>query len=394
MNVSNVLNVLFKHKSLISTENIFLKDSIGRTLSRPITVNKNIPGFDTSSMDGFAIKKSSIGKIKRFRILGEIPAGSKSGLTIKSNECFRVFTGSKMPKNADFVVIQENTRIEENFMYVVNVDKKSPYVRKKGLDFNKGQIIGYPMIIDFKLISALASLNLEKVSVIKKPKVCIIPTGNEVLPLGSNPKESSIYSSSPYGIKSLLEREGAVSTIAPVCRDNLADISFALENTKQSQIIITLGGVSKGNYDLIRKHYSKLGIKILVDGIPIRPGKPIIIGKIGKKLIFCLPGNPISSIVCTRLFIVTLIRKMLSGKHHKLHTRKALISEDIKVFKSQREHYMRALAFQKGTTLYVKPFPQQDSSLHSILIKSNCLLIIPPRSLSKKKGDIAEIIDF
>ena len=394
MNVSNALSVLFEHKFSISTEKIFLKDSIGRTLSKPLTVSKSIPEFDTSSMDGFAIKKSSLRKTKRFRILGEIPAGSKSGYVIKPCECVRVYTGSRMPKNADFVVLQENSTIENDFMYVVTVDKKSPYVRKKGLDFDRGQVIKLPTIIDFKLISALASLNLEKVSVIKKPKVCIIPTGNEVLALGSKARKNSIFSSSPYGIKSLLEAEGAETTIAPVCRDNLADISYALANTKQTQVIITLGGVSKGNYDLIRKNYSKLGIKILVDGIPIRPGKPIIIGKFSKKLIFCLPGNPISSIVCTRLFIVTLIRKMLSGKHDKLHIRKALLSEDIIVSKSQREHYMRAFTFQKGTTLYVKPFSQQDSSLHSILIKSNCLIIIPPFSSPQIKGKIVEIIDF
>ncbi len=394
MNVSSALNALLKYKFSFSAEKVFLKDSIGRTLSKPLTVSKSIPEFDTSSMDGFAIKKSALGKIKQFRILGEIPAGSKSGYTIMPHECVRVYTGSRMPKNADFVVIQENTEIEDDFMNVMTIDKKSSYVRKKGIDFKRGQVIKHPMIIDFKLISALASLNLEKVSVIKKPKVCIIPTGNEVLALGSNPIKNSIYSSSPYGIKSLLEGEGAETTIAPVCRDKLDDISCALANTKQSQVIITLGGVSKGSYDLIRKHYSKLGIKILVDGIPIRPGKPIIIGQVGKKLIFCLPGNPISSIVCTRLFIVTLIRKMLGGKHNKLLTRKALLSEDIKISQSQREHYMRAFTFQKGTTLYVKPFSQQDSSLHSILIKSNCLLIIPPCLSTKKKGEIAEIIDF
>ena len=221
MNVFSALNLLFKFKISCSTENIFLKDSIGRTLSKPITVSKNIPEFDTSSMDGFAIKKSSLGKIKRFRILGEIPAGSKSGYIIRPYECVRVYTGSRMPKNADFVVLQENTTVENDFMHVVTVDKKSPYVRKKGLDFDRGQVINHPMIIDFKLISALASLNLEKVSVIKKPKVCIIPTGNEVLALGSNPRKNSIYSSSPYGIKALLDGEGAETTIAPVCRDNL-----------------------------------------------------------------------------------------------------------------------------------------------------------------------------
>ena len=179
----------------------------------------------------------------------------------------------------------------------------------------------------------------------------------------------------------MLENEGAEVSISPICRDKLDDIICALKNTKQSQIIITLGGVSKGNYDLIRKHYSKLGIKILVDGIPIRPGKPIIIGKLGTKIIFCLPGNPISSIVCSKLFIVALIRKMLGGKLKGLFTRKALLSEDLKVSISQREHYMRAFTFQEATTQYVKPFSHQDSSLHSVLIKSNCLLIIPPFSL-------------
>ena len=222
-------------------------------------------------MDGFAVKKSSLGKINKFTVLGETPAGARSCYTIKPNECVKVYTGSRMPKKADFVVIQENTSSQANFMYVNDYDKKSSYVRKKGLDFKKGQIISNPMLIDYKLISALASLNLEKVSVIKKPKVCIIPTGNEILALGSKAKKNSIYSSSPYGIKSMLENEGAEVTIAPICRDNLDEIICALENTRQCQIIITLGGVSKGNYDLIRKHYRKLGIKILVDGIPIKP---------------------------------------------------------------------------------------------------------------------------
>ena len=394
MNVYSALKELFKQNISCLSENIRLEESLGRTLSKPLTINKNIPEFDTSSMDGFAVKKSFLEKIDRFKILGETAAGASSDFVIKPKECVRVYTGSRMPKNADFVVIQENTWIEENLMHVNGYDKNSPYVRKIGLDFKKGQIISYPMLIDYKLISALASLNFEKVSVIKKPQVCIIPTGNEILALGSKAKKNSIYSSSPYGIKSLLENEGADVTIAPICRDNLDDIICSLQNTKQSQIIITLGGVSKGNYDLIRKHYIKLGIKILVDGIPIRPGKPIIIGKLGKKIIFCLPGNPISSLVCSRLFIVSLIRKMLRGRLEKLTTREAILSEDIKTSNSKRDHLMRAFTFQEGTRQYVKPFSQQDSSLHSVLIQSNCLLIIPPCSSPKTKGEIVQIIDF
>ncbi len=394
MKVSRALKKILKQDFPCLTENIYLKDSFGRTLSKPITINKSVPEFDTSSMDGFAVKKSSLGKIDKFKLLGETPAGARSCYTIKSNECVKVYTGSRMPKNADFVAIQENTWSQGNFMYVNDYDKKSPYVRKTGLDFKKGQIISNPMLIDYKLISALASLNLEKVSVIKKPKVCIIPTGNEILALGSKAKKNSIYSSSPYGIKSMLENEGAEVTIAPICRDNLDEIICALENTKQSQIIITLGGVSKGNYDLIRKHYSKLGIKILVDGIPIKPGKPLIIGKLDSKIIFCLPGNPISSIVCSKLFIVALIKKMLGGRLERMITRKALLSEDIKNPTSKREHYMRAFTYQEEATQYVKPFPKQDSSLHSVLIKSNCLLIIPPGSSLNLKDQIVDIIDF
>ncbi len=394
MNVSIALKEIFKQKISCFTEKIHLKDSLGRTLSKAVTINKNVPQFDTSSMDGFAVNKSSLGKIGKFTVLGQTPAGARSLFTIKPNECVRVYTGSRMPKNADFVVIQENSWSQGNFMYVNDYDKNSPYVRKTGLDFKRGQIITSPMLIDFKLISALASLNLEMVTVIKKPKICIIPTGNEILALGSKAKKNSIYSSSPYGIKSMLENEGAEVTIAPICRDNLKDIMHALEQAKQSQIIITLGGVSKGNYDLIRKHYRELGIKILVDRIPIRPGKPIIIGKLDGKIIFCLPGNPVSSIVCSRLFVVALIRKMLGSKVETLITRKALLSENLEVSFSQREHYMRAFTYQKAATQYVKPFTQQDSSLHSVLIKSNCLLIIPPGSHSKCKDEIVDIIDF
>ena len=394
MNVSNALKALFKQDFSYSTEKILLKDADGRTLSKPITVAKNIPEFDTSSMDGFALKKSSLGKIKSFKIIGETPAGAKTNYTVKPSDCVKVYTGSRIPKNADFVVIQENTRTEGDFMHLDNFDKRRSYISKTGLDFKKGQKISYPMLIDYKLISALASLNLEKISVIKKPKVCIIPTGNEILPLGSKAKKNSIYSSSPYGIKSLLENEGAEVTISPICRDQLDDIVCAFKSANQSQIIITLGGVSNGNYDLIRKNYKNLGIKTIADGISIRPGKPIIIGKMQKKIIFCLPGNPISSIVCSRLFIVGVIRQILGRKDKKLQTRKAILSEDLKISMSKREHFMRAFSFQKGTIQYVKPFSQQDSSLHSVLLKSNCLLVIPPNSQPKNQGEIVEIIDF
>ena len=394
MNVLSALKAIFKEKPTCSTETVYLKDALGRTLSKPIVTSKSIPEFDTSSMDGFAVKKSSLGKIKKFKILGDMPAGAKTDFAIKPSECVRVYTGSRMPKNADFVVIQENTETKQSFMLVKDFDKKKPYVRKAGLDFRKGQIISHQKLIDYRLISTLASLNLEKLSVLKKPKVCIIPTGNEILALGSKPKKNSIYSSSPYGIKAMLENEGAYVTIAPICRDTIDDISFALKKTEQAQIIITLGGVSKGSYDVIRRNYKRLGIKVLVNGLPIRPGKPIIIGTLGNKIIFCLPGNPISSIVCSRLFIVELIRKILGGKNKKLQTRKAVLYTDVKCSTTKREHYMRAFTFQEGTTQYVKPFPKQDSSLHSVLVKSNCLVIVPPLSSMKLSGEIVDIVDI
>ena len=189
MNVSSALKELFKQNFSCSTENINLEDSVGRTLSKPLIITKSIPEFDTSSMDGFAVKKSSLGKIDRFTILGESPAGTRLDYTIKPHECVRVYTGSRMPINSDFVLIQENTWTKGNLMHVKDFDKKSSYVRTKGFDFKRGQTISYPILIDYKLISALASLNMEKVSVIKKPKVCIIPTGNEILALGSKAKK-------------------------------------------------------------------------------------------------------------------------------------------------------------------------------------------------------------
>ena len=188
MNVLSALSQLFKQKFSCFTETVDLNDAIGRTLSKPIIIGKNIPEFDTSSMDGFAVKKSSLGKIEKFKILGEMPAGARTDFAIKPSDCVRVYTGSRMPKNADFVVIQENTHTEGHFMLVRDFDKKNPYVRKAGLDLKKGDTISYPMLIDYKLISTLASLNLEKISVLKA-QVCIIPTGNEILALGSKPKK-------------------------------------------------------------------------------------------------------------------------------------------------------------------------------------------------------------
>ena len=163
----------------------------------------------------------------------------------------------------------------------------------------------------------------------------------------------------------MLDIEGANVTIATICRDTIDDISCALKNTKQAQIIITLGGVSKGSYDLVRKNYKRLGIKILVNGLPIRPGKPIIIGKLGNKIIFCLPGNPISSIVCSRLFIVELIRKMLGGKNKKLQTRKAVLYADVKCSNTKRNTICVHLLFKKEQHNLLNLF--QSKTAHFIL---------------------------
>ena len=393
MNVNQALNILLKETKPLASEKISLKNSNNRTLSKHLSSSRNIPPFDTSAMDGFAIRKKDLKKTNPLKLIGKSPAGDNKKFSLRKNECVKVYTGSKLPINCDYVLIKENATEIDSMVYIENKSQETSYVRKKGLDFKKGFLIKAPLTLNFKNIPMLASINAHNVSVYKKPKISIIPTGNEILSLGDKSNKNKIYSSSALGIKSLLEKEGATAQILPICKDNIDEISYALSLSKKSDIIITLGGVSKGDYDLIRKNYEKLGIKIIADQISMRPGKPLIIGKLKKRTIFCLPGNPISSIICSRVFVIPFLKKSFGFFSKPLAFKKAILANNIGKT-GPREHYMRALSYQKGSSNYVKVFLEQDSSMHSILKQSNALVVQHSNSPEKKAGQLVDIMDL
>ena len=394
MKPREALNILLKEELSLDSEIINLKDSDNRILSKDVKSKMDIPPFSVSSMDGFAVRRKDLDKANYLNLIGISPAGDNKNFCLGKNECVKIFTGSKLPLGCDHILLNENAKQLKNFIYP-NLDYKqdSSYIRKQGMDFRKGFLIKAPLNLNFKNIPLLSSINAECISVYKKLIVTIIPTGNEILNLGDRVEKNKIYSSSASGIKSLLEKEGSITSILPICRDNIDEISHALTVAKTSDIIITLGGISGGDYDLIRKNYQRLGIKIIIDKISMRPGKPLMIGRFKKKIIFCLPGNPVSSIICSRVFIVPFIQKCFGLISQPFKFRKALLENDIEGT-GPREHYMRAVTYQKGINQYVKAFSQQDSSMHSILSQSNALIVQSANTSSRKRGDLVNFIDL
>ena len=394
MNTRKALNILFKEKMSLSSETINLKNSNDRILSKDVKSKMDIPPFSVSSMDGFAVRKKDLDKTDCLKLIGTSPAGDIKNFRLGKNECVKIFTGSKLPSCCDFILLKENAKQLKNSVYPnPGCKQNSSYIRKQGMDFKKNTLIKAPLKLNFKNIPLLSSINAEFISVYKKPLVTIIPTGNEILSLGDRSEKNKIYSSSASGIKSLLEKEGSIASILPICRDNINEISHALSLAKNSDIIITLGGVSRGDYDLIRKNYRRLGIRIIADQISMRPGKPLIIGKFKRKIIFCLPGNPISSIICSKVFIVPFIQKCFDLISKPIRFKKAILENNIQGT-GPREHYMRAVTYQKDTTQYVKVFLQQDSSMHSILSQSNALVVQPSNTAMKKRGDLVSFIEL
>ncbi len=394
MNTREALNILFKEEMSLSSEIINLKNSNNRILSKDVKSKMDIPPFSVSAMDGFAVRKKDLDKTNYLKLIGTSPAGDNKNFCLGKNECVKIFTGSKIPSNCNYILLKENAKQIEALVYPnPNCKQNFSYIRKKGMDLKKNFSLKAPLNLNYKNIPLLASINAECISVYKKPLITIIPTGNEILNLGDRVEKNKIYSSSASGIKSLLEKEGSITSILPICRDNIDEISHALSLAKNSDIIITLGGVSRGDYDLIRKNYRKLGIRIIADQISIRPGKPLIIGKFKKKIIFCLPGNPISSIICSRIFIVPFIQKCFGLISEPVKFKRAILANNIEGT-GPREHYMRGVAYQKGTTQYVRAFLQQDSSMHSVLSQSNALVVQPANTTQKKRGDLVNFIDL
>ena len=371
ISVTEALEKLFLIAKVTPVETVELKKCLGRVLAKPLESSRSNPPFPSSAMDGYAIHKANLKSGAEFKVIGESAAGHSYPKKINKNEAVRIFTGSRVPDGANLVLMQEDVEADKKFIIVKeNFDKKSN-IRLEGSDFSKGYKVKTPLILGAKEISLLAAMNFAHLSVRKKPTVAIISTGDELVFPGESPKPDQIIASNAYGIAALCKDCGAEPRILPIAQDNLKSIEYIIGLAQDADLIITIGGASVGKYDLINEATNNFGVDKSFHKVAMRPGKPLMAGKINETALVGLPGNPVSALVCGYVFIRPLIQAML-GLEKKSAPRLIAPCGTSLPKNGPREHYMRAVLLPNG---YLEPVENQDSARLALLCDSDALLI-------------------
>jgi len=371
ISVTEALEKLFLIAKVTPVETVELKKCLGRVLAKPLESSRSNPPFPSSAMDGYAIHKANLKSGAEFKVIGESAAGHSYPKKINKNEAVRIFTGSRVPDGANLVLMQEDVEADKKFIIVKeNFDKKSN-IRLEGSDFSKGYKVKTPLILGAKEISLLAAMNFAHLSVRKKPTVAIISTGDELVFPGESPKPDQIIASNAYGIAALCKECGAEPRILPIAQDNLKSIEYIIALAQGADLIITIGGASVGKYDLINEATNNFGLDKSFHTVAMRPGKPLMAGKINETAFVGLPGNPVSALVCGYVFIRPLIQAML-GLEKKSAPRLIAPCGTSLPKNGPREHYMRAVLLPNG---YLEPVENQDSARLALLCDSDALLI-------------------
>ncbi len=371
----------------LPTELVPLRAAAGRYMPQPAVATRDQPPFDAAAMDGYALIGSPAAG-ERFSVVGEAGAGHAWGGTLLPGQALRIFTGAPLPLGADRVVIQEDvTRDGDTITLAAGADAAT-HIRPAGQDFRAFDSLA-PRLLRANDLALLASMNIPHARVTRRPTVAIIATGDELVMPGEVPAPDQIIASNSFTLAAMAESAGAEVRFLPIARDTVASLSTVLGLAAGSDLILTTGGASVGDHDLVANAAQSLGIERSFWKIAMRPGKPLMAGRLAGSAMLGLPGNPVSSIVCAHLFALPMIRALLGMPPDTLPppTLPARLGADVGEA-GPRTHYMRArLALGDGLPT-VTPFDRQDSSLLSILASADALLIRPTGDAPRKAGDL------
>ncbi|MDA3907669.1 MAG: molybdopterin molybdotransferase MoeA [Sulfurimonas sp.] len=368
-----------------------IEDSIGRVLAQDIVCLKNLPSFNNSAMDGFAIKATDAGK--RLKVIKTILAGENSDECLKDNECYKIMTGAKVPDDADTIIPIENVIDYKNDVVTIkeNVVKNS-CLRFKGEEkvledvlFKRSEVVTSAMV------AILASQGITMLPLYKKLNIAVVSTGNELKEPWESASEDEIYNCNSYAIISLLKEKGFDATYTGVIPDSLEKSIAYVGELKSYDLIITTGGISMGDADFMAEAFQSNGLDIAFHGVNIKPGRPIMMGKMENTFVMCLPGNPLTAMVNMHLFALPVLHKMQGSSciHHDID-----IAKNIKSFKTKAGRVNVVLGFYRNGEYRVTQDNKYGSGMITVLHDSNCILVTKKSTDSVSQQQIVKVIKF
>jgi molybdopterin molybdotransferase len=389
---------ILKGATALQRENVRLHQCAGRVLAADIKAKRDQPPFPASAMDGYAVRFADVEAAPaRLKIIGVAPAGHGFEGIVKPGEAVRIFTGAPVPKGADTVVIQENTEAKDGHVSVIAPAKRlSQHIRRHGLDFARGQsLLHKGTLLGAREVGLAAAMNWPELPVRRRPKVAIFTTGDELVAPGKTPRPDQIVSSNSFALAAFVRRYGGEAIDLGIIPDNINAISRAIRKAAAADVLLTTGGASVGDHDLVQAALMAEGIKLDFWKIALRPGKPLMFARSGRRRILGLPGNPVSALVCARIFLKPLIFALLglpsTDDMVKARLGSPLPANDL------RQDYLRAVVRRSADGTYTAtPFPVQDSSMQRALTEAGGLIVRPPHASEAREGDAVDLmlLDF
>lgn len=379
------------------SEQVGLLEAANRTLAEPLTARFTQPPFDSSAMDGYAVRNDDVASLPAtLDIIGQAAAGHPFAGSLLAGQAVRIFTGASMPAGSDTVVIQEDTTREGNFVYINDCVPDPGHVRPSGGDFTAGaEIIEAATHLLPRHVALAAAMGHSSLKVHRKPLVAILATGDELVEPGTTPGPGQILASNSYALAAMVTTAGGEARLLGIARDTLESLQQKLSLASGADIVVTIGGASVGEHDLVESALTKSGFQLDFWKIAMRPGKPLMFAQRSHQRAIGLPGNPVSAIVCAHIFLLPLIAKLSGRPSHETNAMEAHLAAPLDR-NGPRQHYMRARLTRSAEGEAVTPAKNQDSSLLSILANSNCLIVRPPGAPALEAGSKVTVlpIDF
>jgi molybdopterin molybdotransferase len=373
-----------------------LKDALGRVLTQDLVAKRTQPPAAVSAMDGYAVRGADVSKAPAtLTVIGEVAAGRPFAGEISPGQATRIFTGGVMPKGSDAVVIQENTDRDGDRVLVKTTAEVGRNVRREGIDFRTGdKLLAKGTRLSDRDLMLAAAMNYPAIPVHRAPRVAVLGTGDELVMPGTEPGPGEIVYSNGFALAALARSEGALVEELGVSRDTIPSIAQKIRAAREhgADVLLISGGASVGDHDLVQRALTQEGLKLSFWRIAMRPGRPMMHGVLDGMHVLGVPGNPVSSYVCSFLFLLPLLRK-LAGRTDIAHRPTAAkLGRDVPA-NDERADYLRAtLTTDAGGSLIATPVAAQDSSLMANLAKADCLLIREPHAPMTKAGSSCVIL--
>jgi molybdopterin molybdotransferase len=378
----------------LESEQVPLQEALGRVLAEDVAARTTQPPVAVSAMDGFAVRFGDLERVPAvLEVVGEAPAGRSFEGRLEEGQAVRIFTGGPVPDGADSIVIQENTRLDGTRVTVLERPEQGRFIRPAGLDFRRGDVgLKAGKRLSPRDIGLAAAMNVPVLPVRRRPRIAILSTGDELVPVGGATGPNRIVGSNGPALAAFVAAQGAVPIDLGIAPDTAAALQDAARQAETADLLVTTGGVSVGGRDLVLGALEGIGLAVDFWQVAMRPGKPLLFGRLGRVPVLGFPGNPVSTLVCAVIYLRPAIEAMLGAAPETRPAPTALLGTDLGP-NDHRQEYLRAqLSYDSQGNAVATPFARQDAAMLSYLAGADCLVVRPPHAPAAKAGARVSII--